>query len=216
MNDVKSVILNTGIVAICRRIYGENLLRLSDALYKGGIKAMEITFDQSNPDCVSVTAEAISGLCSHHPDMFIGAGTVLNSDQVTAAAAAGASFIVSPDTNRDVISIVKKLGLISIPGAMTPTEILSAYSSGADIVKVFPASFLGTEYIKAVRSPISHVPLLAAGGITPSNLSEYISAGYNCAGISSYLSPADLINSGDWDGITARAENILTCFIKTK
>ena len=155
------------VITICRRVYGEDLLKLADALYAGGIKMIEVTFDQADPDCIEKTGECIRALCDRFGDkMMFGAGTVLNAEQVEAAAKAGARYIISPNVDADVIAKTKELGLVSMPGAMTPSEILTAHKLGADIVKLFPAGYLGFGYIKDILGPISHVKLCATGGVT--------------------------------------------------
>ena len=117
------------IICICRKIYGEELLALARALRSGGIRMMEVTFDQADPECIKKTAEAIAMLHAEFgEEMKIGAGTVLSAAQVDAAKDAGAEYIISPNTCLPVIHRTKELGLVSIPGAMTPTEIIAAYA----------------------------------------------------------------------------------------
>ena len=105
--------------------------------------------------------------------MYIGAGTVMTAEQVQAAKGAGASFIISPNVSRAVIEKTVALDMVSMPGAMTPTEIADAHDYGADLVKVFPASILGAAYVKAVRAPLEHIPLIAVGGIDSGNVAEF-------------------------------------------
>ena len=212
MSDVKKALMETGIVSICRKIYGEDLALLSDALYAGGVRLMEVTYDQSDPDCISKTSQAISLLQARHPDMFIGAGTVLTREQVKATFDAGGKYVVSPDSNLEIIRYTKELGMCSMPGAMTPTEVLSAYNAGADVVKLFPAASLGVTYVKDIRSPISHVPLMATGGINLENYADFLNAGCCSAGIGSFLSDSKLIKAGDWDTLRDRAKAFLDIF----
>ena len=194
------------LVCIIRRIYGEELLRLAAALHKGGVELIECTFDQADPHCAERTAEAIDLLGrSFGGEMLFGAGTVLTPEQVTTARDAGARYIISPNVNPAVIARTKELGLVSIPGAMTPTEILSAHELGADFVKLFPATTLGFKYISDIMAPISHVKLMATGGVTEENLGEYLSRGFMGAGISGRLADKKLIAAGDWEEITRRA-----------
>lgn len=195
------------IVVIVRGTYGEDLRKLAHALYDGGIRLMEVTFDQKDPDCLKRTPEAIRLLNSEFGgDFEAGAGTVLTRAQVKAAFDAGARFIISPNTNADVISFTKELGLVSIPGAMTPTEILAAHDAGADLVKLFPAATLGARYIKDILAPISHVDILATAGITEANFEEFLTLGLKGAGISGRLTDKKLIAAGDWAEFTARAK----------
>lgn len=203
-------ILENGIVTICRKLYGEDLLNLANALFEGGIKLIEVTFDQSDADCIRKTSEAIAMLVANLGDkMQFGAGTVLTLDQVKAAAEAGATYIISPNVDPEIIRYTKELGLTSIPGAMTPTEIVSAHQYGADIVKVFPAGYLGLKYVKDVKGPISHIPLLAAGGINEENIGEYFNAGYLGFGISGRLTDGKLIKEKNFKEFTERAKSFV-------
>jgi len=195
------------VITICRRVYGEDLLKLADALYAGGIKMIEVTFDQADPDCIEKTSECIRSLCDRFGDkMMFGAGTVLTAEQVVAAAKAGARYIISPNVDADVIAKTKELGLVSIPGAMTPSEILTAHKLGADIVKLFPAGYLGFGYIKDILGPISHVKLCATGGVTEENWGKYLEFGFAGAGISGRLCDKKCIAAGDFEEITRRAK----------
>ena len=137
--------------------------------------------------------------------MEIGAGTVLTERQVELTKAAGGGFIISPDTNVDVIRHTCELGLVSIPGALTPSEITAAHRAGANFVKLFPVTDLGTSYIKNVRAPLSHIPMLAVGGITVQNAKEYLQAGACGLGIGSSITNKQMIASNDFDGIAALA-----------
>lgn len=205
MNTLDFIFQNK-VITICRRVYGEDLLKLADALYAGGIKMIEVTFDQADPDCIEKTSECIRTLCDRFGDkMMFGAGTVLNAEQVEAAAKAGARYIISPNVDADVIAKTKELGLVSMPGAMTPSEILTAHKLGADIVKLFPAGYLGFGYIKDILGPISHVKLCATGGVTEENWGKYLEFGFAGAGISGRLCDKKCIAAGDFEEITRRA-----------
>lgn len=206
MQDTKNFILDNKVVVICRKVYGESLMRLAHALHDGGVKMIEVTFDQADPDCIAKTTEAIRSLQAEFQGaMRFGAGTVLTTEQVEAAAAAGAEYMISPNVNANVIRRTKELGLVSMPGAMTPSEILTAHDLGADIVKLFPANYLGLAYAKDIMAPISHVKLLATGGITEQNFADYLAQGFVGAGISSRLADKKCIAAGDFAEITRRA-----------
>ena len=133
--------------------------------------------------------------------LHFGAGTVLTACEVVAAKQAGAEFIVSPNTNAEVISKTKALGLLSIPGAMTPTEIISAHSYGGDIIKLFPAFDLGYSYIKSIRVPLCHIPMLAAGGVTPQTIPEFQKLGIQAFGVASSVLRKDLIDNENYEEI---------------
>jgi 2-dehydro-3-deoxyphosphogluconate aldolase/(4S)-4-hydroxy-2-oxoglutarate aldolase len=193
MKIVESIIENK-IVAIIRRIPVELIYDTVLALKNGGIRTIEVTFDQSSETCIEDTVAAISLLKKNFGNnLNIGAGTVLNCNQVDAVAYVGADFILSPDTNLEVINQTKKYNLASIPGALTPSEIVAAWNAGADIIKLFPASNFGVSYLKAIRGPISHIPLMAVGGIDIGNVRTFLDSGYTSCGVGSSLVRNDLI-----------------------
>ncbi|KYZ76658.1 2-dehydro-3-deoxyphosphogluconate aldolase [Anaerosporomusa subterranea] len=195
------------VIAICRRLYGPDLLSLASALSQGGVNMLEVTFDQSDPECIKKTSEAIRSLLEKFGScMEIGAGTVLTKEQVMAAKDAGASYIISPNVDVEIIKYTKALGLVSVPGAMTPSEILTAHNAGADFVKLFPSGTLGFNYIKDILAPISHVKLVATGGVTEETLPEYLKLGFAGAGVSGRLSEKKLIAEGNFEEITRRAQ----------
>ena len=205
--DTLNFILENKVITLCRKVYGENLMKLAEALFNGDVKLIEVTFDQADPNCIVKTSEAIHMLVEKFGDhMMFGAGTVLSKEQVKAAADAGARYIISPNVDEQVIRYTKELGLVSIPWAMTPSEIITAHNLGADIVKLFPAGYLGFRYIKDILAPISHVKLCATGGVNEENWGEYLSYGFAGAGISGRLCDKKCIESGDFEEITRRAK----------
>ena len=200
-------VMDKKVVAIVRGVYGEDCLNLAKALYAGGIELLEVTFDQSKPEALERTSDTIRLLVDTLGDkMAFGAGTVTSLEMLELAKNAGAQFVVSPDTKEAVIKATVEAGMVSMPGAMTPTEILEAHSYGADFVKVFPTSTLGASYIKAVRGPINHVRLLAVGGVNEKNIGEFIKAGADGAGVGGNLVNKQWIANGEFDKITALAE----------
>jgi 2-dehydro-3-deoxyphosphogluconate aldolase/(4S)-4-hydroxy-2-oxoglutarate aldolase len=199
------------VIAICRKIYGEDLYKLAGALSRGGVRLMEITFDQADSDCISKTSEAIRMLADRFEGKVLaGAGTVLTAEQVKAARDAGGRYIISPNVDADVISYSKELGLASIPGAMTPSEILTAHKAGADFVKLFPSGTLGFQYIKDILAPISHVGLVATGGVTEDTLAGYLDLGFVGAGVSGRLADKKLIREGNFGEIENRARAFMS------
>ncbi len=198
-----------GVISILRGIESEVILKVADALYEGGIRFMEVTFDHKSRDWEK-TEKAIRTLCDAFDGrMRIGAGTVTTVDLVHRAADAGAGFIISPDCNEEVIRETKRLGLVSIPGAFTASEILKAHYAGADFVKVFPAGSIAASYIKALRGPIPQVKLMAVGGIDASNVGEYIKAGCVGAGVGGKLASQKAIAEGRFDLLTEAARDLI-------
>ncbi|MCI8422330.1 MAG: bifunctional 4-hydroxy-2-oxoglutarate aldolase/2-dehydro-3-deoxy-phosphogluconate aldolase [Lawsonibacter sp.] len=198
------------IIAIVRGIKTDACMKVADALYEGGIRLMEITFNQKDPSSFALTAQAISAIGAKYKDtMLVGAGTVTTPELAEQAAQAGARFIISPDANPEVIRRTRELNMVSMPGAMTPTEILSAHHAGADFVKLFPVGSLGAAYVKAVRAPISHVKLMAVGGINEDNVAEFLRAGTCGAGVGGNLANKAWIEAGEFHKITQTARALL-------
>ena len=138
--------------------------------------------------------------------MYIGAGTVLTPEQVELVAEAGGRFVISPDTNTGVIEKTKQLDLVSIPGALTPTEVQTAHRAGADFVKLFPVDGLGNAYVKAISAPLSHIKFLAVGGVNEENMASFLRAGVCGFGIGSGMVNRKLIEAGDYGAITELAK----------
>lgn len=157
---IDSVIENK-VIAIMRGVGKDLSLKVADALFDGGIKMVEVTFNQKDPSSFKDTAASIKAISEKYAGkMLVGAGTVLTKEQVDMASEAGAMYIISPNVNVEVIKYTRELGKVSMPGAFTPSEVMTAYEAGADFVKLFPAGNLGPSYIKAIRAPISHVSIL--------------------------------------------------------
>ena len=195
------------VIAVVRGLTTEYMLRLTQALKEGGIGMVELTFNQKAPETWQDTAAAISAVRKEFgDDVAVGTGTVLTLEQFKIAADAGAQYIVSPTTDVEIIRTGKKQGLCMFPGALTPTEILTAYNAGADAVKVFPVGCLGAGYIKAISAPLSHIPLMGNGGVNEKNAAEFIKAGCCCVGAGGNLVNKEWIKAGEWDKITALAK----------
>ena len=209
-DQVISAVSEAKVITIVRGVYGQDCLNLAKALQQGGISLLEVTFDQSNPAVWQQTTDTIALLVRELGDrMIFGAGTVTSVTLVELAKAAGAKFIVSPDTNEEVIKATVSAGMVSMPGAMTPTEIITAHRYGADFVKVFPISGLGSAYIKAIRGPLNHIPLLAVGGVSEKNAGEFMKAGCAGVGIGGQLVNKRWIQNGEFDKITALAKELI-------
>lgn len=194
------------IIAIVRGLAPESMLDLARALVAGGIDLIEVTFNQSKPETWTDTAAAIRAIATELEGCALaGAGTVMNEEQLRLAADAGARYIITPNTNPALIGRVKQAGLCAFPGAMTPSEIAEAYEAGANAVKVFPAGTLGPGYIKAVRAPLSHIPLMAVGGVNEKNAADFFAAGCVGIGVGGNLVNKEWIAAGAWEKITALA-----------
>ena len=207
MQETISKILNEKVIMIVRSVPSDKILPLAESMYRGGIRLMECTYDASGNTPDEEVAENIAKLSEHFKGrMFIGAGTVLTEKQVELTARAGGQFIISPDTCPPVIEKTRELGLVSIPGALTPSEMQIAHRSGADFIKIFPATSLGASYVKAVKAPLSHLKMLAVGGVDESNIAEYLTAGIDGFGLGSNIIDKTKITENDWASITALAE----------
>lgn len=195
------------IITILRGLNEEQLIRTCEAMEKGGIRLAEVTFSAMGEPADTVIAGYIRTLAAHFRGrMHIGAGTVLTGEQVRLAAEAGAEFIISPDTNPEVIRATRAAGLVSIPGAFTPSEATAASRAGADFIKLFPNSEVKLSYLKALAVPLSHIRFLAVGGVNDENLPDYLAAGAKGVGIATGIVNKKLIAAGDYAGITALAE----------
>ena len=207
MNNIIESVKKNKIIVIVRGVAKEKLIPLAEAMYNGGIRLIECTYQANGSISDEEIADNIKMLAEYFGDkMYVGAGTVLTKKQVELTKKAGGKFIISPDANEEVIRYTKEIGLISMPGALTPTEIAAAKRAGADFVKVFPIDVYGPSYIKAVKAPLSNVELLAVGGITINNINDYLSAGAVGVGIGTGIVNKGMIESGNFEGITRLAK----------
>ena len=198
------------IIVIVRGVEKEKLIPLAEAMYEGGIRLLEITYSANGNVSDEETADNIKRLTGYFGDkMFIGAGTVLNEKQVELTHKAGGKFIISPDTCLEVIKKTRELSMVSIPGALTPSEIQSANKSGADFVKLFPITNMGAGYVKAILAPLSHIKFLAVGGINSDNMSDYLKAGVKGFGIGSNIIDKKMLKECDYKGITGLAKKYI-------
>ncbi len=198
------------VIAIIRGIEPEKCLKVAQALYDGGIRMVEVTFDQKDVEKQKNTADSIRIISEKFQGkLSVGAGTVTSVELVEMAAEAGAQYIISPDTSELVIKRTKELGLVSMPGAFAPTEIMNAHRWGADFVKLFPIGTMGTAYIKAVMAPINQIKFLAVGGVNPENITEFLDAGCCGAGIGGNLVNKKWIEAGEYGKITETARELI-------
>ena len=206
-NALLAQIKEEKLIVIIRGVDEDKMLPLLHAMYDGGIRLAELTFDPLEETPNELTANLVRAAKQEFGDkMHIGVGTVLTERQVELAAAAGAEFAISPNVDTQIIAKCRINDMLSIPGALTPTEIVNAYNAGADVIKLFPSDTMGIPYIKAVRAPLRHIPMLAVGGVGIHNLADVLATGVWGVGIGSGIVRHDLIAKGDWAGITAFAK----------
>ena len=206
-DDILTQVRKHRIIVAMRGVPSERMTAAAQAMYEGGIRMLEITFNQNDPQTADRTAAAIRAVnAAMGGCMLVGAGTVLTAAQARAAVEAGAKYLLSPNLDLEVMAEAHRLGTAMIPGAMTPSEVACAWKAGAALVKLFPADTLGLPYIKAMAAPLGHIPLLPMGGVNSRNLMEFLShpsvAG---VGVGSNIAKAPLIQAGDFDAIRGLA-----------
>lgn len=205
-NNIIEAVKKEKLVVIVRGVPREKLIPLAEALYDGGIKLLEITFSQDGKITDEETASRIAMLADAMKGrMYIGAGTVTSPEQVELVKKAGGLFIISPDTCAEVIKKTRELGLVSMPGALTPTEVMTAHKAGADFVKLFPLGELGASYLKALKAPLSGIDFLAVGGVNLDNISELLRAGASGFGVGSNIVKPELVKAEKYGELTALA-----------
>ncbi|MFB6272675.1 MAG: bifunctional 4-hydroxy-2-oxoglutarate aldolase/2-dehydro-3-deoxy-phosphogluconate aldolase [Salinibacter sp.] len=199
-----SHVIKTGAVAVFRAGDSDQLLRITEALQKGGVNSLEITM--TTPGALERIRETQQRFS---PDVVVGAGSVLDPETAHAAAAQGAAFVVSPCLNLAMIDQCHYDGVVAIPGTLTPTEMWTAWEAGADLVKVFPARGGGPRYIKDVLAPLPQLQLLPTGGVTLENAADFIRAGAVAVGVGSDLVDPHLVANEDFESLTDRASELL-------
>lgn len=205
------------IVAIIRGFAPDICLKLAEAYAKGGIGLVEVTFNQKAPETWKNTAAAIKSIKDRFAGAVrVGAGTVLTAEQLTLCEQAGGEYMITPNVNPELIRDCVSRGLVAMPGAMTPSEAVSAHDAGASFVKIFPAGSLGPGYVKALAAPLSHIPFLAVGGISPDNAADFIKAGCVGLGVGGNLTNKEWIAAGAWDRIAEVARGLACCANITK
>lgn len=198
-------LLESKIVAIVRLDDGEDLLNVAEALLNGGVSVIEFTMTTPGAlDMISATAEQFGD------DILIGAGTILDPETARAAILAGSEFIVTPTLNLDTIKLCRRYGKPIMPGALTPTEILTAWEAGGDIIKVFPAGQLGgPSYLKAILAPLPQIRVAPTGGVNAENAADYLAAGAVGVGVGGNLVSKSAVQSKNWSVITDEAKRLV-------
>lgn len=202
-SEIVHRILRSGAIGIVRVRENVDLVAIVEALHAGGVECIEITM--TTPGVL----EAIRRVAGGAPDLLIGAGTVLTPDDAEDAMDAGARFLVSPTFSPDVVDAGHARDAVVIPGAMTPTEIHTAWMAGADLVKVFPASVGGPAMIRALRGPLPRVPLAPTGGVDGVNAGAYVEAGADVVCVGGWLVPREAVERGEFDELTRRAGQLM-------
>lgn len=202
---------STGIVAVIRADSAEQLVDVCSALRDGGVDVSEITMTTPGAlDAIHKATEKLGKEC------LIGVGSVLDAETARAAIHAGAQYVVAPTLNLDVIAMAHRYDKPIIPGALTPTEIITAWSAGADIIKVFPANLFGPQYFKDVMAPMPQLKLTPTGGVDLNTAADWLKAGAACLGVGSSLVKKDLIKSKDWAGLTKLAKQFRAIVDQTR
>ena len=199
--QILAELLDTKIVAIIRLATAEPVYQTAVALYEGGVNAIEVTIGTPN------ALQEIEKL-AQHSGILPGVGSVVDAATCKAAIQAGAQFIVTPTTKKEVIEMAHSHGKPVMSGALTPTEILQAYEWGADVIKLFPAAIFGLPYFKVVKAPMPYIPIMPTGGVTIENAADWIENGAVCLGVGSALVNKKLINNGDFEAITLQARKM--------
>lgn len=202
MNKAKVLegLLASKVVAVIRMSDASKMEAVAAALHKGGVRAIEVTM--TVPGAVEIIREMAG---RKKPGDLVGAGTVIDAGTASDVIAAGADFVVSPVTDMDVVRACRDAEVLIAPGAFTPTEIMTAWRSGADIVKVFPATSLGPQFFRDLRGPLPQVRLMPTGGVTLENARDFLAAGACCVGIGTALVDRTLVEKADWPALTDRA-----------
>lgn len=206
-----SRVLSSGIVAVIRSTSSEQLVEVARALYEGGVDVLEITF--TVPRALEIIATVRKALGDK---VLLGAGTVLDPETARAAFLAGAEFLVAPTVNLDVIKLGNRYDKLVMPGAFTPTEILTAWEAGAQVIKVFPADIGGPAYLKTLHGPLPQVRLLPTGGVNLHTIADFLKAGACAVGLGGALVEPKAVQAGDMNRIKSLAEQYVAAVKQTR
>ncbi|RKD95183.1 bifunctional 4-hydroxy-2-oxoglutarate aldolase/2-dehydro-3-deoxy-phosphogluconate aldolase [Halopiger aswanensis] len=208
MTDRRTVeerIVESGVIAVMRGISTERIVPVARALHEGGVDALEITADEPHArDKIAAVDRELAD-----PDVVVGAGTVLDAATAQSVIDAGATFVVSPHVDREIIRTCNRHNVLASPGVMTPTEAVTALEAGADILKMFPAETVGPGHIGALKGPLGNVEIIPTGGVSADNVADYFDAGALAVGAGSALIDYDAIADDDMDGVREHAESFV-------
>lgn len=208
-DEILAKLTELGAVAVIRMSDSEKLKKVSEAIHKGGVSALEITMTTPNALAVIENLSRSMG-----DEIIVGVGSVLDPQTAISAINAGAQFVVSPIFKLDIVETVKKLGVAVMPGAFTPTEIQAAYENGADIVKVFPADIVGMSFFKSVLAPMPHLKLMPTGGVTLTNAGDWLKAGACAVGVGTALLEKKAIDENNFTKLTENAKLLVKSIIE--
>ena len=203
-DEVLKIILASKVIAVIRMPDTEKLARVVEAVWRGGVRAIEITM--TTPSALEIITDQVR---SKPPGTLIGAGTVLDALTAEKVIRAGAEFVVSPITNFAMIEACRLNETFVAPGALSPTEIMAAWERGADVVKVFPATSVGPKYFQDLKGPLPQVRLMPTGGVSIENAREFIRSGACCVAIGTALLDKKAVAAGDWDALTEKARALV-------
>jgi 2-dehydro-3-deoxyphosphogluconate aldolase/(4S)-4-hydroxy-2-oxoglutarate aldolase len=204
-------LVENGVFAVIRMADSKKLMKVIEAVSKGGVKNIEITM--TVPNAVEIIRELVK---ANNGDSIIGAGTVLTKEDAKAVIEAGAQFVVSPIMNPEVIATCKELEIPCMPGCYTPTEVIAGWKAGGDIIKVFPATTLGPRYFKDLLAPFPYLKLMPTGGVSINNVHEWVNAGALTVAIGGDLLDKKVIADENWDALTERAKTLTENFQNAK
>lgn len=203
--EVIKQIKDTGLIPVVRATSADEAMRAIDAIREGGVSVLEITM--TVPGAVNVIEQLTK---KYGSDVLVGAGTVLDAETARACMLSGAQFVVSPALNLETIECCRRYGVAVLPGALTPTEVVQAWTAGADLVKVFPAGALGgASYLKALKAPLPHIDLVPTGGVSLKTAADFIKAGASALGVGADLVDLKAIRDGQDSVITERAKQFV-------
>lgn len=201
-SEIVDKVLEVGILAILRMNDSEKVLPTALAILEGGIRSIEVSLNTPNAmECIKKLAE-VHGILP-------GAGTITSVETARDAIEAGAEFVVTPITKKEIIDVCHDLGKPIFSGAFTPSEIYQAHEWGADMVKVFPAETLGMNYIKAVKAPFPAIKLMPTGGVNSANIDQWFEKGATCVGVGGCFTKMSIIENSDWSGVTDKAKDLV-------
>jgi 2-dehydro-3-deoxyphosphogluconate aldolase/(4S)-4-hydroxy-2-oxoglutarate aldolase len=199
-----NLIRQTGVIAIMRAQSSDQLIAAADAIKAGGVRVIEVTM--TTPGALEVIAQASA---KYGQDVLFGAGSVLDAETARAAILSGAGFVVAPTLNLDVVALCSRYSVPVMPGCYTPTEMLTAWEAGADMIKLFPASVGGPDLVKAILAPLPQLEIVPVGGVRLDNAAEFIAKGAAALGVGSSLVNQKLLASGDMDELAKRAASFV-------